>query len=100
MAVDTWHCCGFDWSFRLSRCPNCGHMRELGPDHLLVACISALAHIAELEEAWRTGAISEHDGQGGARSSRNVEVRAMLEKAIERAMGLAEAHAAAHPDDV
>lgn len=31
-----------------------------------------LAHIEELEEAWRTSALSEHDGHGGARSNRNV----------------------------
>ena len=49
---------------------------------LLAVCEAALAHVQELEEAWRRGAITEHDGKGGTRSNRNVDVRAILADAI------------------
>ena len=49
---------------------------------LIAACEAALAHVQELEEAWRRGAITEHDGKGGTRSNRNVDVRAILADAI------------------
>jgi hypothetical protein len=42
----------------------------------------ALDHVLELEEAWRTGALSEHDGKGGTRSNRNADVRLALRKAL------------------
>jgi hypothetical protein len=41
-------------------------------------------HIDELEEAWRRGAISEHDGKGGTRSNRNVTMRVELNKMLAR----------------
>ena len=46
---------------------------------LLEACRS---HIAELEEAWRRGAITEHDGQGGVRSNRNAALRDRLDERL------------------
>lgn len=42
----------------------------------------ALDHVLELEEAWRSGAVSDCDGQGGTRSNRNSELRAGLAKAL------------------
>jgi hypothetical protein len=51
---------------------------------LLDACKEALEHISELEEAWRTGALSERDGKGGTRSNRNLDVRVILESAIKQ----------------
>ena len=39
-------------------------------------------HIEELEDAWRRGALSEHDGQGGTRSSRNLWLRVKLRKLL------------------
>jgi hypothetical protein len=55
--------------------------------YLLQACTVALEHVAELQEAWRTGAITEHDGKGGTRSNLNSDVLAWLRKAIEKAEG-------------
>lgn len=52
---------------------------------LLKACMSALEHIRELEQAWMTGAINECDGKGGTRSNRNAEVRVELAAAIAKA---------------
>ena len=51
-------------------------------DALLAAAKAVLAHLEELEEAWRRGALSEHDGQGGTRSNRNVELRVLLRKTL------------------
>lgn len=34
----------------------------------------ASAHLWELAEAWREGALDEHDGQGGTRSNRNMDL--------------------------
>ena len=44
---------------------------------------TALAHIEELREAWRTGAIHERDNLGGIRSNRNVDVEHDLRNALE-----------------
>jgi hypothetical protein len=55
--------------------------------NLREAAQAALNHILELEEAWRRGAIHEHDGRGGERSNRNVAVRVLLEKALEEEQG-------------
>ena len=52
---------------------------------LVTACKVALAHVEELREAWRTGALSERDGHGGTRSNRNVEVEGQLRAAIAKA---------------
>lgn len=49
---------------------------------LTIAARYALIHVQELREAWRTGAISEHDGKGGSRSNRNVDVEVKLTKAL------------------
>lgn len=46
------------------------------------ACRQALEHVTELREAWRTGAIREHDSLGGTRSNRNAEVEAALVRAL------------------
>ena len=51
-------------------------------DRLMLAAKEALSHVEELREAWRTGAIREHDGKGGLRSNRNVDVEVKLRKAI------------------
>ena len=59
---------------------------EIVPE-LVAALECSLDHVKELREAWRTGALSEHDGQGGTRSNRNVDVenkcRAALAKVKE-----------------
>lgn len=60
---------------------------EVEKRELMGACKGALAHCLELEDAWRSGALSESDGQGGTRSNRNVDVRAAMEKVIARAEG-------------
>jgi len=39
---------------------------------LIVAAQQSLEHLRELEEAWRRGVISEHDGKGGLRSNTNA----------------------------
>ena len=49
---------------------------------LTIAARYALIHVQELREAWRTGAISEHDGKGGSRSNRNVDVEVRLSNAL------------------
>lgn len=46
------------------------------------AARKALVHVEELREAWRRGAISEHDGRGGTRSNRNVDVEVALRAAL------------------
>lgn len=51
-------------------------------DDLVCAAVDALAHVEELREAWRTGAIDERDGRGGLRSNRNVDVEVALRKAL------------------
>lgn len=43
----------------------------------------ALAHVRDLEDAWRSGALNERDGKGGTRSNRNLEVRRSLEIALK-----------------
>lgn len=43
----------------------------------------ALEHVLELEDAWQRGCVSEHDGKGGIRSNRNVEVRVAIRKALD-----------------
>ena len=52
------------------------------------AASTALAHIEELREAWRTGAIHEIDGLGGTRSNRNVDVECGLRTALKETGGL------------
>jgi len=54
-------------------------------DDMLAALKDAELHIAELREAWQRGAISEHDGQGGTRSNRNVDVHIEIRDAIAKA---------------
>lgn len=61
-----------------------GILAASSPD-LLDACEKALAHVRELREAWRTGALGECDGRGGQRSNRNVDVEVALAKAIAKA---------------
>ena len=45
----------------------------------------ALEHVSELEDAWMRGCITEHDGKGGMRSNRNVDVRIALRAALDAA---------------
>ena len=52
-------------------------------DALLAAATAALEHLNELREAWRSGALDEHDGRGGERSNRNVRVCVDLRQAVE-----------------
>ncbi len=52
---------------------------------LLVACEMAAIHVAELEEAWRSGALKSCDGQNGERANRNIDVRVALRNAIANA---------------
>ena len=54
-----------------------------------MACRKALEHVVELREAWRVGAITESDGQGGTRSNRNVEVEGLLRAALGQPSSLA-----------
>ena len=49
---------------------------------LVLACKSAYDHTSELREAWQRGVIDEHDGQGGRRSNRNVDVNVQLRDAL------------------
>jgi hypothetical protein len=51
-------------------------------DTLRKALEKSLAHVLELEDAWQRGCISEHDGKGGLRSNRNVEVRVTIRAAL------------------
>lgn len=51
---------------------------------LVEAATAALAHVEELREAWRVGAITECDGQGGTRSNRNVAVERKLRAALQQ----------------
>lgn len=39
---------------------------------------ATIAHLGELADAWMTGALDEHDGKGGTRSNRNVEIIELL----------------------
>ena len=43
-------------------------------ERLRAALYHAEEHMYELAEAWQRGALSEHDGLGGTRSNRNIEV--------------------------
>jgi hypothetical protein len=44
-----------------------------------------LAHLEELAEAWRRGALLDHDGKGGTRSNRNYELMLHLKaRHVER----------------
>lgn len=52
---------------------------------LIEACQAALSHVVELRDAWERGALSEHDGGGGTRSNRNVEVENGLRAALAAA---------------
>lgn len=71
--------CGAELSYSCSS----GHFEgAVDVPSLLAACRQALVHVEELREAWRTGAISEHDGRGGTRSNRNVEVEVALRGAL------------------
>jgi len=57
-------------------------------DALVEALNEAKAHVEELEDAWRRGAINEIDGQGGLRSNRNVDVRVAINNALRAAGAL------------
>ena len=46
---------------------------------------AAFEHVAELRQAWHSGALSEHDGKGGMRSNRNADVYKALKAALEPA---------------
>jgi hypothetical protein len=50
---------------------------------LLDGIRSAERHTDELEEAWRAGNITEHDGKGGTRSNRNVALNRHLRSLLE-----------------
>lgn len=47
-------------------------------EEMQTALIAALGHVQELRDAWERGVISEHDGLGGTRSNRNVDVEVRL----------------------
>ncbi len=47
-------------------------------EEMIEALKASHAHVQELRGAWQRGAISEHDGQGGTRSNRNVDVEVQL----------------------
>ena len=53
-------------------------------EQLRAAVEAALAHVTELEEAWRIGKIreSDHYTMGATRSNRNIDVRVACEKAL------------------
>jgi len=53
---------------------------------LLDALEKALFHVEDLRDAWARGAITAHDGRGGERSNRNVEVAVAI-PALLRAWG-------------
>lgn len=57
-------------------------------DEMLAALRESREHVLELSEAWRTGALSEHDGLGGTRSNRNSDVRVLLREVIQKADAL------------
>ena len=49
--------------------------RLAGREAAMAAALKiAQGHCEELREAWERGALDEHDGKGGTRSNRNVEV--------------------------
>lgn len=47
------------------------------------AARTALAHVEELEDAWRRGVLSEPPYDGGTRSNRNMDVKIALKKALD-----------------
>lgn len=49
---------------------------------LVAAAQEVDIHLAELEDAWSRGALSEHDGKGGTRSNRNADLRRRLTRAL------------------
>lgn len=59
-------------------------LAESNADLLKVVRV-AREHLCELADAWRRGILSEHDGRGGERSNRNVEIIRQLETAIAKA---------------
>lgn len=48
------------------------------------ALVDANEHLSELREAWQRGCISEHDGHGGRRSNRNVDVQVKVSAILAR----------------
>lgn len=54
---------------------------------MFAALKAAKSHLDELREAWERGALSEHDGMGGTRSNRNVDVIREIREAITEAGG-------------
>jgi hypothetical protein len=54
---------------------------------LLAAAQRALDHVTELRDAWMRGAIREHDGKGGTRSNRNVDVEVELRRTLAALKG-------------
>lgn len=48
---------------------------------------AAHAHVQELRDARERGAISEHDGLGGTRSNRNVDVEVQLRALLAKLEG-------------
>ena len=73
--------------------------KTLYADDVKAAMQLALNHVVEIREAWMTGALSDHDGKGGTRSTRNVEVEMALRAAID-SLPAAEPKALLDPDEV
>lgn len=40
-------------------------------------------HLEELADAWQRGCISEHDGKGGTRSNRNMDLLVGVQRALQ-----------------
>jgi len=51
---------------------------------MMKALKAAHSHVLELRDAWERGDISEHDGRGGTRSNRNVDVEVELRHLLAR----------------
>lgn len=54
-------------------------------DRLLLASRNAWEWLDELRTAWMEGVFSEHDGKGGYRSNKNVDIEVALREAIDAA---------------
>lgn len=52
-------------------------------DEVRVPMEMAVAHIEELEEAWRNGALCSCDGHDGERANRNLDVRVALRRGLD-----------------
>jgi hypothetical protein len=70
-------------------CGQCGLIEDASELDKRVAaleagCRAAYEHTSELRDAWMRGVLDEHDGKGGARSNRNVDVNVKLRALLEK----------------